>query len=119
MNADVADVNDVRTVIHEFYDSIVEDPAIGHFFRDVDWSHHLPKMVRFWSAVALGKPGYRGNPMAVHAQLKNLKREHFSVWVHRFTGTVDRHFAGPRADQMKQSAFRIAHVMQLKLGVDQ
>ena len=57
MNADVADVNDVRTVIHEFYDSIVEDPAIGHFFRDVDWSHHLPKMVRFWSAVALAKPG--------------------------------------------------------------
>lgn len=114
---DLVDVDDIRTVIHEFYDDIVNDPAIGRYFRDIDWAHHMPLIIRFWSAVVLGKPGYRGDPMAVHAKLEDLRPEHFNVWISRFNSTVDRHFSGEKADQMKQSASRITHIMQLRLHV--
>ncbi len=114
---DIESVDDVRAVVHAFYDGIEADPLLGRYFAGLDWEAHLPTMVGFWSSVVFQTGAYRGRPFDPHARLVGLGRAHFAWWLERFHATVGSRFAGPNADAMRARAEQIAGVFQVKLGL--
>jgi hemoglobin len=108
---------DVASVVRAFYAGVQEDPMLAPFFADVDWEHHLPRMVEFWESIVFHTGRYGGRPFDPHARLEGLRGEHFDRWVGRFHAAVDERFAGPTADAMKEKAASIAGVFRVKLGL--
>lgn len=113
---DLRDRSDVRTIVSAFYSDIADDPLLGRFFADVDLQAHIPTLVDFWSSVLFHTGTYRGRPFDPHAALDGLDARHFRRWLHRFTETIERRYAGPHADLMQSRARQIATVFQTKLG---
>lgn len=114
---DIETTEDIATVVSTFYRDMEEDPSIGSYFAGLDWEHHLPKMIRFWSSIVFHTGEYSGRPFDPHARMPGLEREHFAHWVTRFHETVDSLFSGARSDEMKARAEQIAGVFQVKLGL--
>ena len=108
---------DVASVVSAFYAGVREDAMLAGYFAGVDWDHHLPRMVEFWSSLVFHTGRYHGRPFDPHARLAGLAPEHFERWVGRFRAAVDERFAGPRAESMKEKASSIAAVFQMKLGL--
>ncbi len=105
---------DVKRLVAAFYAKARYDPALAHFFTQVDWAHHTPRIEAFWNQLLFGTPNYQGDPMAPHVQLHQrlpMEEAHFQRWVELFTSTVDELFAGPKAEEAKQRAQSIAGVM--------
>jgi hemoglobin len=72
-------------------------------------------MYDFWAAVLFGEPGFRGDPLTVHAALGTrvaLGGREFGRWLELFDATVDTLFRGQVADHAKWRARRIAATMQ-------
>ena len=66
---DIADDEDVKTLVHVFYDKVQQDERLGYIFNDyadVDWDHHLPRMVDFWSNLLFQTRRYHGRPFRQH-----------------------------------------------------
>lgn len=114
---DLSTDDDIRTVVNAFYADIKADPVLGSYFTGIELAEHLPRMVAFWSSIVFQTGQYRGQPFAPHARMPGLTREHFARWVDRFRRTVDSHYTGPHAEQMKTRAEQIAGVFQVKLGL--
>lgn len=51
--------------------------------------------------------------------LSAFKTIHFDRWLEIWKATVDEHFEGPRAEEVKFRANSIAIIMQTKMGVYQ
>ena len=117
MKQDLETREDVESVVAAFYEGIEADPVIGRHFAGVDWGHHLPRMVDFWTAVTFQTGEYHGRPFDAHARLVGLEADHFERWLERFRNAVDDLFAGARADEMKARADSIAGVFRMKLGL--
>ncbi|MCX6189514.1 MAG: group III truncated hemoglobin [Bacteroidetes bacterium] len=121
MKPDISNRADIETVINAFYDKVITDVKIGHYFTDVvkvNWDQHLPVMYSFWENIIFHSGIYEGNPMELHQKLNKkstLKMEHFQRWTKLFTETVDTLFEGDKAEYMKQRAMSIATVMQIKI----
>jgi hemoglobin len=79
--------------VHAFYDKVRKDPAIGPIFNRVilaeAWPTHLAKMCDFWSSVLLMSGRFKGNPMAAHARIADIRETHFARWLHLFRQTVE------------------------------
>ena len=112
---DILNQEDIQKVVDGFYDKVRTNEVIGHYFKDLDWSKHLPVMYSFWSTIILHQEGYKGNPFEKHLPLPNLKAEHFSQWINLFISTVDELFKGENAEAMKLRASSIAYIFQSKL----
>lgn len=111
---------DIELLVNTFYQK-VETSEIGTFFNDiakVNWSEHLPKMYRFWESLLFGKATYKGNPMAVHFpinDIKALEKHHFETWLELWTENVREHFEGETADLAIYKAGNIANLMAFKM----
>lgn len=120
---DIESEADVAQLVNRFYERVRQDKDLGPIFTDVarvDWEHHIPRLVGFWSTVLLGAEQYRGNPVRPHLELAEqtaLQSAHFARWLALFSETVDELFAGDRADLAKMRAQSIATVLQSKLYV--
>jgi hemoglobin len=105
-----------------FYRRLLADERLAPIFVDVaelDLAEHLPRIEDYWCKLLLGEQGYRRHTMAIHRQLHGrrlLAAEDFERWLEVFSTTVDRHFAGERAERAKQVAAAIAANMQKGLG---
>ena len=105
---------DCERLVRAFYGRALEDPIIGFIFTDVaklDLEEHVPKITSFWETVLLDELTYTGGVFRVHAALHmkvGLREGHFERWLQLWFGTVDELFAGPRADQAKVHALRVA-----------
>ena len=124
MNTEKQDIEseaDIEKLVGQFYSLVRQDALLGPIFDDVarvDWVHHIPRLVGFWSTVLLGSEQYRSNPVPVHvalAQKTPIQSIHFERWLSLFKQTVDDLFAGERAEQAKIRAQSIAIVLQSKL----
>jgi len=120
MNArpDITSADDVTRLISTFYTRVRPDPVIGHFFTELDFETHIPRIVSFWTMILFGDPTYQGNPMTPHMQLDRrvpMEQAHFDRWLLLFDTTVDELFAGAKADEAKQRARTIAGVMLHKV----
>lgn len=107
---------DVKLLVDRFYESVKADQLLAPVFAHVDWPNHLPIMYNFWSSVVLGDMSYSGNPLAKHLNLK-IGKEHFTRWLELFTATVDEHFAGFNATEVKNRARAIANLFQFKMSL--
>ena len=113
---DILERKDIELMVGTFYDKIRADHLLAPVFSHVDWPHHLPIMYNFWSSLLLGDKSYEGNPFEKHIHLP-IRKEHFDRWLVLFGQTVDEHFAGFKAAEVKSRAQSIAGVFQFKLGL--
>ena len=115
---DLACRDDIVRLVDGFYGRVRADDILRPIFDDVahtDWERHLPKMYDFWETVLFGAAAFTGNPLAVHRALAArvpLGEREFGRWLSLFHQTVDMLFHGPRAEDTKMRATRIAAVMQ-------
>jgi hemoglobin len=119
--ADIAERADCERLVRAFYGRALGDPVIGWLFTDVarlDLEAHVPRITSFWETVLLGTPSYRGGAFAPHAMLHMkapLRRGHFERWLWLWHTTVDELFTGPRAEQAKHHATRVANAFHGRL----
>lgn len=120
--SDIETRADCELLVRSFYGRALTDPLIGFLFTDVarlDLEAHVPRITDFWETVLLGGPSYRGGAFAPHAALNRrapLLSGHFDRWLALWSATVDEHFAGPRAEQAKSHAQRVARAFGRRLA---
>ena len=118
---DIEDRKDLEMLITRFYQRLMVDPVIGHFFTEVvqlDLEHHIPRIAQFWESTLFQTGGYQGDTMGIHLQLhaqSPMEATHFAVWLEHFSATVDEMYMGRNAELAKQRAYSIAMLMQVKI----
>lgn len=118
---DIESREDVQNLVSSFYEKVVVDETIGHFFTEVvklDFETHLPTMYDFWESILLGNQVYKGNPMLKHIALNRqqpLEKEHFDQWLGLWEQTLEETFRGPVAEKALRTARQIAGLMQVKV----
>jgi hemoglobin len=78
---------EIRTMVETFYDRVRADAALGPIFEPRigdDWQAHMDRMVDFWSSVLLATGRFRGNPLATHRAIAELRSHHFDRWLELF-----------------------------------
>jgi hemoglobin len=118
MKKDISKTKDIENLIDTFYEKVKRDEAISHYFLKVNWGKHLPVMYKFWENVLFYTGNYSGNPLQKHLILNErnpLSIEDFNRWVEIFIETVNEHYEGENAEQIKQRAQSIATIMQIKI----
>lgn len=69
----------IEAVVDEFYDRVLADDRVAHFFDDVDMSQQRAHQTQFISAVAGGPVEYTGKEMEeAHAHL-DISHDDFDV----------------------------------------
>ncbi|WP_299178496.1 group III truncated hemoglobin [uncultured Chryseobacterium sp.] len=112
---------DIELLVNSFYQKVTQDETIGFFFNDiakVNWDHHLPKMYSFWETILFGQMSYKGNPMAVHFpinEIKAMEMKHFEKWIELWKKTIEENFVGENADMAIYKAENIAKLMAYKM----
>ena len=120
MKTDIRNRKDIEKLVNAFYDKVKNDEAIGYLFTEVahvNWELHLPKMCDFWENILFYTGNYDGNPMARHKELHDkstMTKAHFQHWIDLFYKTVNYHFEGPKAEEIKNRAMNIATAMMYK-----
>ena len=114
LRKDIIDKSDIISLVDFFYAKVRKDELLAPVFHHVDWPQHLPTMYNFWSSMLLGDQTYQGNPFQKHVHLA-IDSSHFNRWLQLFTQTVDEHFEGFKADEVKSRAQSIAGVWQHKM----
>lgn len=104
---------DVKLLVETFYQKLVKDELVSHFFSKLDLKEHLPRVVQFWSFILLDEEGYTANMMEKHAKL-DLNEASFDRWLKLFHETVDQFFVGEKADLAKQRSTLIGWTMKTK-----
>jgi len=108
---------DIKLLVDEFYSQVREDDLIGPVFNGViedRWPLHLEKMYGFWETICFDVRKYSGSPFQKHAPLP-IEAKHFDRWLSLFTATVDRYFAGEKAEEVKKRAKNMGLMFQYKL----
>lgn len=113
---DITSLDDIKIFVDAFYHKVKVDNLLGPVFNAViqDWNPHLEKMYKFWNAALFGVPGFKGNPFARHAPLP-ISGPHFERWMDLFTLTIDEHFKGRMAEDVKNRAGLMADMFLKRL----
>lgn len=105
--------SDIEELVNTFYTAVLKDELLAPFFKNLDFAHHMPKMIHFWSFVLLDEPGYTTNVTQKHENMQ-LNKQLFDRWLALFSETVDRLFEGEKAEMAKQRAMILAITMASK-----
>jgi hemoglobin len=114
---DIKTLDDIKLLVDTFYGKIQVDPMLGGIFNGVikdRWPAHLEKMYRFWQTILLMEHTYSGSPFPPHAKLP-VGQEHFATWLRLWHETVDKFFAGEKADEAKWRGDKMAEIFQIKI----
>jgi hemoglobin len=109
--------DDLHDLLVAFYAAVERDRLLAPYFAPIDMQAHMPRIVAFWSTMLFHTGRYEGNAFRPHLEMPGLTSEHFAHWLGTLEATVDARFAGPKADAMKEAAYRIAVSMQLRLRI--
>lgn len=121
MPGDITRDEDIQLLVNSFYDKVKHDAIIGYIFNTIigqDWRHHLPIMYQFWGTILLNKAGYKGNVIQKHVDLDKkieLQKEHYERWLSLWQETVDELYQGPGADEAKNKASMMLHLISMKV----
>jgi hemoglobin len=113
---DLDDEVEITEMVRRFYSDVAQDDVLGPMFNEVarvDWSEHLPKLTAFWCRALLSMPGYEGNPYRAHLlvhERRAFERKHFERWLDLFHETLDLGWIGPKTEQAKALARKVALV---------
>lgn len=107
----------IRLLVERFYGRVQHDPELGPIFNRVveageGWPAHLDRLTRFWSAVLLHIPGYKGNPRAKHQAVGGITPAHFERWLAIFREEVRAVFEEEPAEDLIEKAERMAVHLQ-------
>ena len=116
MKTDIRDLEDIKIFVNDFYGRIQQDDLIGPVFAGAitDWTPHLEKMYQFWNTALFSVPGFKGNPFGKHAPLP-IEQQHFDRWLVLFKATIDNHFSGDVAEDVKRRAEIMAITFMSKM----
>lgn len=112
---DITSIEDIEILVDRFYDAVLKDDILSPFFANLDFDHHKPKMVHFWSFVLLDDAGYTTDVTKKHMSMR-LRLEHFDRWISLFNVTVDSLYTGQKAELAKQRAFLIRWTIESKMN---
>lgn len=121
MKKEIENFEDVQLLVRSFYNKVLKDETLGHYFAyafEHHWDKHLETLDRFWNNLIFFTGGYEGNPMQIHKTLhhfKKLDKAAFDRWIQLFLQTVEELFKGEKAELVRQRAYSIATMMQLKI----
>lgn len=122
MKKDIANREDLLTLVSLFYEKLLADDSINYFFTaiaKIDLPHHLDILVDFWDNILFQSDVYRKNAMQPHLALHQqspLQKHHFETWLKYFNESVDELFEGEKAFLAKERALSIATIMQIKIS---
>jgi hemoglobin len=108
----------IRQLVDAFYFKIRVDPELAPIFARAipgDWQPHLTKMYAFWSSVMLTTGRYKGNPVAKHLVIPDVKPELFERWLALFHATCAELFDDATREAFRIKAERIAESLRLAL----
>jgi hemoglobin len=114
MLTDLSSRSDIELMVDRFYSAVLIDPILAPFFAHIDFAHHKPRMVHFWSFVLLDEPGYTTNIFDKHAHMP-LTAEAMNRWTSLFEKTVRARFAGKKTEQAILRAKTIAWTFTEKM----
>lgn len=117
MKKDITTLDDIKTMVNSFYSQVRENELIGPIFDEViqdRWGIHLEKMYSFWQTILFEEHTYFGSPFPPHAKLP-VEAKHFEQWVSIFNQNMDNLFEGPKAEEAKWRAAKMAQMFQIKI----
>lgn len=116
---DIQSKADIDFLITTFYDALLKNEEMIHFFKHIDFEAHKPRMVGFWDFIVFNTPhAYTGSLMPVHEHLHKMfpfEKKHFEIWLDTFKQTVDKNFVGEKAEDIKNAATQIGATMRYKI----
>lgn len=122
MKNDIENREDIYLFIKEFYSKLLIDDLLKHFFESIvhqkHLDEHLETITDFWNGILFNDTTYQRNAMQPHILLNRtfpFKKEHFKVWLHHFSSSIDENFSGQKAEMAKIRALSIATVMEIKM----
>jgi hemoglobin len=116
MQKQITSRQDIERLVSEFYSKVRKDELLAPVFAHVDWEHHTPLIVNFWSSILLGDQSYQGNPFRKHINLP-IDGGHFERWLALFKQTLEENFEGEIAREAMIRANTIAQMFQFRLGL--
>ena len=124
MKPDISSRKDIKLIITNFYDLLLDDKKMIPFFSDIveqnNLEEHLEIITDFWNDILFDTNTYSNNVMKKHTD-KNVfvtfKKEHFAIWISYLFSVIDSNFKGEKALNMKNRATSISTVMQLKMNL--
>jgi hemoglobin len=111
---DIETYEECQFLIERFYDKLMTDQHIGHYFQELNLSKHIPRVAEFWAFILIDRTGYTGNMMDAHARLP-LIVDDFDRWLTLFHETVHEHYNGEKANLAIERSTLIACTMKSKL----
>lgn len=119
---DIECKEDIHKIVKLFYEKLMKDGEMEHFFVDfrnpIYLEKHLIVLVDFWDNILFFSGAYKKNAMRPHLDLqsqKPFKKKHFKRWLFHFNNSVDEFFHGEMAHTAKTRALSIATVMEMKI----
>ena len=109
--------DDLYDTLVAFYAFVETEPLLAPYFEGIDMRAHMPRIESFWATLLFHAGSYSGSAFQPHLMMPGLTSEHFERWVATLEAILDARFAGPKTEQMKALAHRIAYSMQLRLGI--
>ncbi|MDF4204870.1 group III truncated hemoglobin [Maribacter sp. SA7] len=115
--SDITNREDVRVLVHTFYDKIKQNTMLGPIFNghitDEQWPTHLSKLTDFWESNLFGVRTFRSSPSKAHVNVdKNLhhsiSQDHFAQWLQLWFETLNELYEGELAERAKQMARRMS-----------
>jgi hemoglobin len=114
MKRDIETYEDVLQLITRFYDRLLVDEQISHFFIELDLEKHIPHVADFWAFVLIDQAGYTNNMMTAHSKLE-LKESDFERWLALFHESINELFEGEKATLAIERSKLIAWTMKSKM----
>jgi len=116
---DIDSIEDIQTFVNGFYDKVKNDELLAPVFairiEANGWDVHLERMYDFWNTVLFFDGTYKGNPFSKHIGLP-ITENHFSRWIVLFHQTIDSHFSGERAEEVKLRASKMGMMFSSKMN---
>ncbi|ESQ79572.1 group III truncated hemoglobin [Asticcacaulis sp. YBE204] len=115
---------ELRALVERFYDKARADALLGPVFERAvhDWPEHFETLTAFWGMVINGPvPGvepFKGRPLPKHFVL-NLKGAHFDRWLDLWAETTGELFDAPRAELLREKAWRIGQSFQAAIAMQE
>lgn len=109
--------DDLRRLVERFYERARADALLGPVFEAAvhDWPEHFDTLTSFWSLVMNGprpdRPVFKGQPLPKHLALP-LRAAHFDRWLDLWAETTGEMFDAPRAEALREKAWRIGQSFQ-------
>lgn len=121
---DIETREDILLIMRKFYYKLFADDSINFFFTkvtsvDQHLEAHFEILATFWEQSLFLKGGYFNNMFSIHKEVHDkhvFTKEHFDTWLTHFNSTIDEHFEGKYAEQMKTQALSMATIMQIKFN---